>query len=138
VKTGRCASSASSRRNARAGEDHVVHRERHVEAEQTAAMVEQRADRHRFLAGARETRPIERDGGVVVELAAVGEHRERHRREALRHGEDHGARVACPRRAAFDVRHAAPQIDHAKAVLIDAQARADLFARGELRTWCRP
>ena len=86
-------------------------------------------DRHVLFAGRLELGPVARDRRVGVELAPVGQHQRAQRGHGLGGRPDVGDRVALPRRRAFGVDGAAPEVDHRLAVDVQRDARAELLLR---------
>jgi hypothetical protein len=87
------------------------------------AVAQQVADGDALLAGLCELGPVLGDRVVVVEQAAVRQHVQRRRRDALGGRERHGERVLFPR-VTGRVARAAPDVHDLLAAVIDAHRAA--------------
>ena len=72
----------------------------------------------------RELRPVAGHGRGVVELAAIGQHRNCQRHHALAHGPDVDQRVSLPGRAMVQRAVPTPEVDHRLAIHHHGQCRA--------------
>jgi hypothetical protein len=84
------------------------------------------ADLDGLLARRRELGPVVGDGGVEVELAAVGQDQRAQGRHGLGRRPHVGDGVALPRGAVFRVDPAAPEVDDRLALQVDGHGGADI------------
>src|SRR5262249_50949493 len=110
--------------------------DRLIDREQPGLMCKELADSDALFALLRELRPIRACTLVVVEPASRMGNRERHCRQALgrRVDDDHG--VLLPGLACLLVPHAAPEIDHFVAAVVDGTRTAQLPASSKVFGKC--
>ncbi len=111
----------------------VVDRDRRVERQQPRAVVAERTNGDPLLPRRRKGGPVRRHRLVPVELAAIGQHVERHRRETFGDRKDDDARVVDPGATGLEVGKTAPEIEDTLAAVEDAQPCADLGAVAEVQ-----